>query len=96
MKVKCPTCNCYVDLMFDTMEDWFLSGKKVMCTKCRHSFDISEVEKKEELKNLLTEARKELNKIDKIRKEIEYEEQAVIIINNKSYKLKIIVEEVEE
>lgn len=21
MKVKCPTCNCYVDLMFKSLED---------------------------------------------------------------------------
>lgn len=93
MKVKCPTCNCYVDLMFKSLEDWYLSGKKIMCNKCKNPFDIFEIEKKEKLKDLLAKSKKELNKIDEIKKEIKYENQSIIKLENKEYKIKIIIEE---
>lgn len=96
MKVKCPTCNCYVDLMFESLEKWYLNGKKIMCNKCRNPFDIFEIEKKEKIKDLLTNAKKELNKIDQIRTDIENENESIIILENKEYKIQITVKEIQK
>lgn len=75
---KCSKCGKKNDLIFESMISHYIQGGKVMCDKCHNAFSLSDVEEKENLKEIINIVKKKMNKTNQIIEEIEIENKCTI------------------